>query len=100
VRVLSLNANPTPNWAHPRQVELHQDEGSTVVLYHLSLVKGSGVHGAHSVSDITTVAAAAAGSSTTTELAPHVSFVAVCQEKTQLKDELLGKESGCCGSDG
>jgi hypothetical protein len=97
MRVLFLNANPTQHWAHLRQVEVHKGEESTVELYRLSRVKVSSVHGAHSVTDIATVAlaaTAAAGSSTTTESAPHVSWVAV------FKIELLGKGSSRCGSDG
>jgi hypothetical protein len=54
---------------HLRQVEVHKSKESTVVLYRLSGVKVSSVHGTHSVTDIATVAVAAtaaAGSNTTT----------------------------------
>jgi mitotic spindle assembly checkpoint protein MAD1 len=93
VRVLSLCANPAQDWADLRQAALDRlKEENAALLQRLSVLEASGAHSASSASDAAATTSNADESSTPTELVPRASWAAVCQEKTQLEEELRQKE--------
>src|SRR5579863_1621414 len=94
VRVLSLSSNPAQDWVDLRQAALDRlKEENTALLQRLSALEtsGSGEQGASSTSDAATTSNAGV-SGTATGLVPRASWVAVCQEKAQLEEELRQKE--------
>jgi len=82
--VLSLSANPAQDWAELRQAALDRlKEDNPALLKRLSALQAFGTHRVPPATDT-----AGDRSSTMTELVPHASWAAVCQEKAQLEDEL------------
>ena len=83
VRVLSLSANPAQEWTDLRQAALDRlKEENAALLQHLSTLSSSSTS-----PDLST--------NTKTEeerLVPRASWLAVCEQKTQLEDELRQKE--------
>ena len=87
VRVLSLSANPAQEWADLRQAALDRlKEENAALLHRLSTLSSSSSSSNPNPTTSTT---------TTTEeesLVPRASWLAVCEEKAQLEDELRQKE--------
>ena len=83
VRVLSLSANPAQEWADLRQAALDRlKEENAALLHRLSTLSSSS-----SDPNPTTPTTTEEGS-----LVPRASWLAVCEEKAQLEDELRQKE--------
>jgi len=89
VRVLSLSANPAQEWADLRQAALDRlKEENAALLQRLSIVSTSST--SNTKPDPSTDANTTA--KTEEELVPRASWLAVCEQKAQLEDELRQKE--------
>lgn len=89
VRVLSLSANPAQEWADLRQAALDRlKEENAALLQRLSTVSTSSTN--NTKPDPSTDANTTA--KTEEELVPRASWLAVCEQKAQLEDELRQKE--------
>ena len=89
VRVLSLSANPAQEWADLRQAALDRlKEENAALLQHLSTLSSSSPNfDPNSNPDHATNTPPKSE-----ELVPRASWLAVCEEKSQLEDELRQKE--------
>lgn len=82
VRVLSLSANPAQEWADLRQAALDRlKEENAALLQHLSTLSSS-----------STSNPSIDKTEDTVELVPRASWLAVCEQKAQLEEELRQKE--------
>jgi len=85
VRVLSLSANPAQEWADLRQAALDRlKEENAALLQRLSTLSSS--------SSTSTSTNTTAKAEKEEELVPRASWLAVCEQKAQLEDELRQKE--------
>ena len=96
VRVLSLCANPAQEWADLRQAALDRlKEENAALLQRLSTLSSSNPDPTlptNTTTPETTAAAAAAETEREEQLVPRASWLAVCEQKAQLEDDLRQKE--------
>jgi mitotic spindle assembly checkpoint protein MAD1 len=90
VRVLSLSANPAQEWADLRQAALDRlKEENAALLQRLSTLSSSSISNPNPDSPINTNTTEKRAEE---ELVPRASWLAVCEQKAQLEDELRQKE--------
>lgn len=92
VRVLSLSANPAQEWADLRQAALDRlKEENAALLQRLSTLSSSSTSNPGPDPDTSTNAGATAKTEEEA-LVPRASWLAVCEQKAQLEDEIRQKE--------
>jgi len=92
VRVLSLCANPAQEWADLRQAALDRlKEENAALLQHLSTLSNPNSN-PNPATNPTTTTTTPETAKTEEQLVPRASWLAVCEAKTQLEDELRQKE--------
>ena len=92
VRVLSLSANPAQEWADLRQAALDRlKEENAALLQRLSTISTSNPNSDPSP-DPNANTANTTAKTKEEELVPRASWLAVCEQKEQLEDELRQKE--------
>ena len=99
VRVLSLSANPAQEWADLRQAALDRlKEENAALLQRLTTLSSSSTSASNpnpnsnSNPDPSTDTNTTAKTAAEEELVPRASWLAVCEQKTQLENELRQKE--------
>jgi mitotic spindle assembly checkpoint protein MAD1 len=90
VRVLSLSANPAQEWADLRQAALDRlkEENAALLLRLSTLSSSSSTSTSNPNPDPSTTTA----KTEEEQLVPRASWLAVCEQKAQLEDELRQKE--------
>src|SRR6266852_7265690 len=93
VRVLSLSANPAQEWADLRQAALDRlKEENAALLQRLTTVSSSSTSNPNPNPNPDPNTNTNTTAKTEEELVPRASWLAVCEQKAQLEDELRQKE--------
>src|SRR6266403_640188 len=93
VRVLSLSANPAQEWADLRQAALDRlKEENAALLQRLSTLTSSSSSSSNLDPNANPDLTTKTSSKTEEDLVPRASWLAVCEQKIQLEDELRQKE--------